>query len=144
MALLRRLLETAEPLRWKVTVDGEDRSGDYLAVEVLNTPFVGPSVPLSADADPGDGLLDVVTVRASDRHALIRYCDERLEHIVDIPPTLRVDRGRHVVFTPPPEVSLRVDDSLWPAGEAQERTSRRADSVEVTLRSGAVEVLVGT
>ena len=48
--------------RWRIVADGLDLSGDYLAVEILNIRFVGPNVPLAPDADPSDGLLDVVLV----------------------------------------------------------------------------------
>ena len=59
LTLVRQLLEDSRPARWGVQIDGSDHSGDYLAVEVLNIRFVGPSIPLAAHANSGDGQLDV-------------------------------------------------------------------------------------
>lgn len=44
---LRALLDhlvALKPRRWAIDVDGDDLSGDLLAVEVLNTPAIGPGV----------------------------------------------------------------------------------------------------
>ncbi len=70
----RHLLETferLEPAWWSLVVDGQDRSGEYLAVEVMNVPTVGPILPLAPSASPHDGQLDVVCITAS-CHDLLR------------------------------------------------------------------------
>ena len=69
----------AEPLRpWSVSVDGVSHDDDYVAVEAMNIRFVGPNLPLAPDADPHDGLFDVVLVDADDRRALQAYVRDRL------------------------------------------------------------------
>ncbi len=70
----RHLLETferLEPAWWSLVVDGQDRSGEYLAVEVMNVPTVGPILPLAPSASPHDGRLDIVCIAPS-CHALLR------------------------------------------------------------------------
>lgn len=130
VAFLRGIVERAQPRRWQVQVDGTDHSGDYLAVEVMNIRHVGPSVPIAPDADPGDGLMDVVLVRPSDRRALLSYLDNRLEqHDVKLP-KLSARRGKEVVLS----VSggrLRIDDDLL------ERRRR----LDITVMAGAARVL---
>jgi diacylglycerol kinase family enzyme len=88
-------------------------------------------VPIAPEADPGDGQLDVVFVRPSDRRTLLNYLDKRLEQKEVKLPKLTVRRGRHVVLTASGG-RLRVDDSLI--------LKRRR--LEISLMAGAV-VIVG-
>ena len=66
----------------QITLDGEDLSGEYILLEVMNIQHIGPSLHLAPDANPGDGLLDVVLVkaahRAGDKH-VGEYFFNRLE-----------------------------------------------------------------
>jgi diacylglycerol kinase family enzyme len=58
-------------------------SEELLGLEAMNVRELGPNLPLAPDADPGDGLLDVVLVRSHDRDALAAYVAARLrgEHL---------------------------------------------------------------
>jgi diacylglycerol kinase family enzyme len=68
--LFREAAACAEPRFYRVEVDGRDYSGSYVLVEVMNLPFLGPRLQLSPRSELGDGLLEVVLARASDRDAL--------------------------------------------------------------------------
>ena len=130
LVLLRGIVERAKARHWQIDADGTDVSGDYLGVEAMNIRHVGPSVAIAPDADPGDGRLDVVLIRPSDRRALLTYVDKRLEqHAVKIP-KLTTIRAQRVTLS----VSggrLRVDDDLL--------DNRRR--VDVSLMAGAARVL---
>lgn len=79
---LRRLLENLKdekPCYYDVELDGKDHSGEYFMVEVMNTPMLGPNLRLANEADPGDGLLDVVLLSEYDRDFLSAYLSERIE-----------------------------------------------------------------
>ena len=55
LLLLRRITEEHAPRYRRVTLDGNDLSGDYLLVEAMNIPLLGPNVPLvghEMDDDP--------------------------------------------------------------------------------------------
>ena len=54
------------PCRISLAADGTDISGDYLVVEVLNIPSVGPNIVFSPDVTPSDGFLSVVTAGEED------------------------------------------------------------------------------
>jgi diacylglycerol kinase family enzyme len=56
-----------------VTIEGHEMQGPYLAVEILNTPAVGPGIRLSADVNAADGFLSVVVADEADRGALVSY-----------------------------------------------------------------------
>jgi diacylglycerol kinase family enzyme len=115
--LLGELLREGRPLRWRISSGDMDLSGDYLGVEVLNVRFVGPNVPLAPDADPSDGLLDVVTIRAEDRQPILDYLDRRLHLASGVMPALRTERVDRIRIVAPAGVRLHVDDSPSPGDE---------------------------
>jgi diacylglycerol kinase family enzyme len=71
--LVLQTIERLTPQHHTITIDGAVIEGDYLLVEVLNIPSVGPNVRLSADTSPADGLLSVVVAGESDRGAISAY-----------------------------------------------------------------------
>ncbi|HEX5041142.1 MAG TPA: diacylglycerol kinase family protein [Candidatus Limnocylindria bacterium] len=107
-------LRDARPARWRLEVDGEDLSGEYLVVEILNIRFAGPNVLLDPDASPTDGIFDVVTIGEPERHDFEHYLQERLHLASGNIPRHTVRRGRRIRLVPPPGSRLRVDDRLWP------------------------------
>jgi diacylglycerol kinase family enzyme len=136
------LAETAraEKVRpWRVVVDGRDRSGNYLTVEVQNIPFAGPNVPVAPDADPGDGLFDVVLIGEAQRKGLLAYFDERMHARPAAAPKLPVHRGREIELVPPPDVPLHLDDQFWPA----EDSLREQGPIRITVDPGAVRMIFG-
>jgi diacylglycerol kinase (ATP) len=95
LRFLCRALLDLEPRSWTVKLDGQDLSGDYLLCEILNTGSIGPRLPLVRDADPTDGLLDVVLLGEQQRERFRRYLVER--SLGDRkPPDLPVRRARRV------------------------------------------------
>jgi diacylglycerol kinase family enzyme len=76
---LGQVLGEAQWLRWDVEVDGDDLSGEFLAVEAMNVRELGPNVPLAPNADPRDGSLELVLVRPGNRAGLAAYVESRLE-----------------------------------------------------------------
>ena len=113
--LLCELIREAPVYQWRITADGLDLSGDYLAVEILNIRFVGPNVPFAPEADPGDGLLDVVLVGEAERKSLLAYAETRLNLASGQPPELRVTRARRVEVVAPVRARLHLDDRNWPS-----------------------------
>ena len=134
--LLVDVISSAEPARWTVTLDGSDHQGEYLAVEAMNIGFAGPNVPLSATADPGDGLLDVVLVGENDRSLLLAYLRQRLDGGSADKPRLPVRRAR--------SVRLRVDSGR-PVGHVDDEVADGlaiGAPVELDLANGAVSILL--
>jgi len=69
----KRFCATANqaPIRfYGVEVDGRDLSGEYLFVEVMNVPLLGPRLAVSPGSDPGDGAFEVVLIDESQRSLL--------------------------------------------------------------------------
>ncbi|HWH37596.1 MAG TPA: diacylglycerol kinase family protein [Candidatus Limnocylindrales bacterium] len=112
LAVLEDVLEEAEPSRWEIELDGRDLSGDYVAIEAMNMRFVGPKVPLAPDADPGDGLLDLVLIGSKERRLLLEYVGRRLREAAAEMPELPVERGRHVRLRSVEGLPLHVGDDV--------------------------------
>lgn len=136
LRLLEEVIADAKPAYWKLHLDGDDLSGDLLAVEAMNVSETGPNIPLAPEADPGDGALDVVLVPPDDRGALAGYVEARLRGSFPDPPPFRTQRGRRLEIGFPDGCALHVDDELWP--EEEESTS---DGTAVVTVGASITVL---
>jgi diacylglycerol kinase (ATP) len=116
LELLEVTIHDAPAYHWALELDGEDLSGEFLAVEVMNVREIGPNVPLAPDADPGDGLLDLALVGAGHREGLAAYLREREPDHHIPPPALRRASGRRLRVRFPAGCPLHVDDEPWPEG----------------------------
>ena len=68
-------LARLQPEYSHVCIDGQEVSGDYLLVEVLNIASVGPRLRLSGDTAPADGMLSVVIAGTGDRDAIREHLE---------------------------------------------------------------------
>ena len=58
-------------------MDGLPIDGEFLLVEILNIPSVGANLDLAPNADPSDGVFDVVTAGEAQRAELADYLAAR-------------------------------------------------------------------
>ena len=72
------IISRLEPRRCTLLLDDKTLEGEFLLVEVLNTPWIGPNFNLSLDADPSDGVLSVVVVGEHEREILQDYLERRI------------------------------------------------------------------
>ena len=81
---------------------------------MLNIRFAGPNVALAPEADPSDGLLDIVVINEKDRQPMLAYLENRLNLASGAMPALRTARASRVEVVAPPGVRLHLDDGAWP------------------------------
>jgi diacylglycerol kinase family enzyme len=74
------LLEAAEAPECGIEADGIDLSGRYVLVEIMNIRSIGPRLRLAPDADPGDGLLDLVLVDERSRRRFAAHVEAWLDN----------------------------------------------------------------
>jgi len=140
MLLLREIVHAAQPRPWRIELDGQDLSGEYLAVEALNIRFVGPNVPLAPEADPADGQLELVLIGEEHREALLEHLSGRLKQAAAGPPGLPVKRGRRLtVVLEQPFPPLHVDDDI--VGRDVGGLEGEAARFVLELEPGAVQLL---
>jgi diacylglycerol kinase (ATP) len=134
--VLAELLERATPEVWGVMADGSDRSGEYLAVELLNVAFAGPNIPLAPNASPTDGTLDLVLITEDDREPTLAYLRDRVKLAAGTLPPLTRLPVTEVELHPPPGVRLRLDDDGWPDESPLETGAR----VRARILPGAARI----
>ena len=118
---------------FSLNVDGVDRSGDFLLVEVLNIPSVGPNIVLSSSVSASDGRLSVVTAGEEHRGALLSYFDDR---IAGRPGQLSLPvTGATVVQVGAPAIFHLDDKNEAPAN---------IGTLQLRIQPGAVRVLTNT
>jgi diacylglycerol kinase family enzyme len=128
---LRTLLQKAEPIEATVAIDGRRvREKSVLAVEIVNTRYTGPALPLPPEIAPGDGKLGVVILREGDREAVLSWLAAPLTE--PIPAPVRTGRKIDFAFRGAP---LHVDDEAIDPCE-------REQSGTADLDSDVVKVLV--
>src|SRR5690606_29829935 len=100
-------LAAAEPSRPGLVVDGSELGGEWLLVEMLNIAYAGPGLQLAPDADPGDGLLDLMCLAAERRTEALDWL-EVAEGRGPAPASLRRCRSVRFGWDGGP---LRIDDA---------------------------------
>jgi diacylglycerol kinase family enzyme len=99
---IRSLVETvreAKPYQCQMTLNGEAVAGRYLLVEVLNVTAIGPRLKFAPQADPTDGLLDVVRIHENDREGLSQYVTRLMTQDLEALQSVKVDRVPAVEMT---------------------------------------------
>lgn len=146
-------LTNYEAKNWKLSLDGEDLSGRFLLLEVMNTASVGLRMALAPDADPSDGLFDLVLVKDDDRVGLAAYLANLVAGKLETLPNVTVRRGRRLELTwdgsplhYDEEVLSRelAGELLAGEGLAGAAPDDPPGSVEVTLEAGALELWLPT
>ncbi len=72
-ALYLDTLGHLKPRPYQIVLDGEEVAGDFLLVEALNTPSIGPKLEFAEHVSVADGFLSVVVAAESDRAMLREY-----------------------------------------------------------------------
>ena len=137
LRLLHEIVGDIPALDWTVQVDGVDLSGEFVAVEAMNTSFLGPNVPLAPAAEGGDGMLDLTLVRDEHRSALAAHARARLEE--RRPPLLELDvqRGRRIFMKTNGPVSWHYDSDLVDKTvETSSFTAWPSSALDVLVPSG--------
>jgi diacylglycerol kinase family enzyme len=135
--LMIELLARADPMQCEVTADGKDLSGAYLILEVLNIRSIGPRVEFSSNADPTDGLLDIVAITEAERNVTIdflRCCSDGKAGSLDVP---RV-RARQVQLAWEAK-PLHIDDDRWP--DVDHQSTDRVFAAKIAVEQGVIEIL---
>lgn len=128
----REVLARLEPQRWTISLDGREQTGEFLLVEVLNIPSIGPNLVLSDEASPSDGLFSVVIATEQHRRVLDAYLAHRIgggDRPLSMPPlhASRVEiRG---------STEVHVDDQLL--------DTRSPQTVSMTIEPAVLQFLPG-
>jgi len=73
---LLHLAKHYEPIAATILLDGREVSDEFLMIELLNISRLGPKLQLAKNADPGDGMLELILIKAKQRPLIIKYLEE--------------------------------------------------------------------
>ncbi len=132
LKVLHELVEQFTAVKGTVKVDGNDHSGKFLLIEVMNIKSIGPNLDLASGADPGDGYFDVVMVREDERKRFAQYVRSKINGDEDLP-DFTVVRCR----------SLKVswEGDLLHADDEKIKVDKSAE-VNINIQSEALKFLV--
>jgi diacylglycerol kinase (ATP) len=135
---LKERLESCQATRIEAELDGRDISGEYLMLEALNTPFVGPNLFLGHQGSICDGKLLLTLVPEAER-AHLRAQLSGWQRGLLCQPELPTCSGRQlrIEWT---GFKLHIDDKFWP--KDGESYAPLPATIEVRLEQGALQVLV--
>jgi diacylglycerol kinase family enzyme len=132
-----------------MTFDGQDLSGDYLIVNLFNTPLLGPGLELVHEADPGDGALDLLCIGEGNRAALLRSMTGLLSDGLALPPDVDLRRGKRLRvawdgFPVHVDAEARPQGMVWPDERDRGAVSAAAEggTLSVEVRPGALQFLL--
>ncbi|MGV3768155.1 MAG: diacylglycerol/lipid kinase family protein [Chitinophagaceae bacterium] len=83
LELFHATVLSAEAVPYKLIVDGEDRSGKYLMVEIMNMRSIGPNLLMAPHADTGDGKFEVIAVGENERTLLAEHIRRKMSDPTD-------------------------------------------------------------
>jgi diacylglycerol kinase (ATP) len=106
-------LRDLRPQRYQIVLDGEEMTGEFLLVEALNTPSIGPKLEFTEHVSAADGFLSVVIAAESDRAMLCAYLSA-LQAGSDASGRFKSWRARAISITGADR--LHVDDRVIEAG----------------------------
>ncbi|AHM58372.1 diacylglycerol kinase catalytic region [Flammeovirgaceae bacterium 311] len=113
-------------------LDNQQLSGKFLTVQFMNICLSGPNILLAPQADPGDGLLQVVLVREEEREEFVKFVEDgpAAKHQAGMPLNLTAKK-------------ITVEWEGW-RYHADDDTYEAGPPVKATIRilPGALEVLV--
>ena len=122
----------------KVKVDGEDISGRFLLLEVLNIQVHRPQSFSCAGSLRNDGEFDIVMVLEKHREKLRKHIKQWQEGKL-LPPEFKTRRGKRIDirWTGFP---LHIDDKLWP--EKGAKKPKVPQDIQFEVEAEAVRFLV--
>jgi diacylglycerol kinase (ATP) len=114
--MMKDRLQSSPVSKLNATLDGRDISGEYILFEAMNIKYIGPNLCLAPEADPGDGLIDLVRLRKDEMNKLETYLSDRME---GRPCSMEFDvqRGEHLQFQWE-GFGIHIDDEAWPGNDS--------------------------
>jgi diacylglycerol kinase (ATP) len=74
--LLKQQVSQCPARSLTLSLDGQDISGEYVLLEVMNIQYVGPNLHLAPNIGLNDGLLTVVLVREGEQNKITNYLSD--------------------------------------------------------------------
>ncbi|WPR73671.1 diacylglycerol/lipid kinase family protein [Algoriphagus sp. NG3] len=122
-----------QPNFYKIQLDKEDYSGDYIWIEIMNTKRLGPQLELAPTADHDDDYLDVMLIKEEQRPELSKFLKAQKQKNKPSPfETIKAKKIKISTYLP-----FHVDDELFEHQTLYEETP----TVTVSLAKHKLKIL---
>lgn len=118
---------------YKIMLDNNDFSGEYIWIEIMNTKRLGPQLELAPDADHSDDYLDVLLVKESQKEELRTFLKAQ-KNGMDPSPFHTIKAKKIKIST---HLPFHVDDELFEHKTLYEETP----IVKVSLAKHQLKIL---
>lgn len=132
LEVLHQIIQSYEPHHCHLQIDGQDYSGTYLLVEVMNTRSIGPNLFLAPESHPDDGHFDVVLVPEKDRDKFASYVSHKINGVED-PGDFIIVKSKDIRISWE-GTHVHVDDEVLKI--------RKEKEVAIDIREGLLQFLV--
>lgn len=126
--LFRVTAQRAPARFYRIEIDGRDVSGEYILVEVMNVPLLGPRLLLSERSVPGDGHFELVLAGVGERPLL-----EELAATGVMSQALRTEQGSRI--------QVEADEGVLHRDGRIVRHARGARRFEIEVEPQAISYL---
>jgi diacylglycerol kinase (ATP) len=132
LGVLLEVIQGFDPVKATIKIDGNEISGKFLLIEVMNIQSIGPNLMLAPEADPGDGYFDVVIISEEKRADLISYVQSKIN-----------DDEQVKAFPSVKAKSLKIswDGNLLHADDEKIKTEKSAE-VNINIQPDALKFLI--
>lgn len=130
---LKKLPDELPLNEYKIVLDGEDHSGEYLWVEIMNTKRLGPQLELAPEADHGDAYLDVMLVGENQKSELKKFFKAQKKG--PTPSPFKTVKAKKIKIHS--HLPFHVDDELFQHSTLYEGIP----AVKITLASHQLQIL---
>ncbi|MFD5951453.1 diacylglycerol/lipid kinase family protein [Streptomyces collinus] len=107
-----RAISTWRPVRYRITVDGQDHAYSGYTVVAANSSYYGSARRIAPEARPDDGLLDVVMIRDAPRRLFFTLMKELDTGAHIHRPQVQVVRGREIRIEADRDVPYGADGEI--------------------------------
>ena len=127
LQVLHDIILNYKPKLCRLNIDGNDYTGRFMLVEIMNTSSIGPNLHLAPFADPGDEMFDIVLIAENQRKAFADYVKGKLEGKNEAPfftalkakkleiywegTALHVD-DEHLLLDDPADINIEIQPGL--------------------------------
>ena len=132
LQVLHDVINNYKPKLCKLNIDGEDYTGKFLLVEIMNTSSMGPNLHLAPFADPGDGAFDIILISENQRKEFSDYVKGKLEGKKEAPFFTVLKARKLQIYWE--GTALHIDDEHVVLDEAAD--------VKIEIHPGLLEFLV--
>lgn len=110
LEIVEEIIHQLPVKHYKIELDGEDFSGNYFLVEIMNIKSVGPHLFLAPDADPGDDLFDAVLLAEGQQELLLQFVKKRLRGEKAVLDVKKIHASKITVTTE--KSKIHIDDEI--------------------------------